>query len=123
MYTVIRVTADGARLEEFWAIGESMNEVRAHMFQGLRRAGDGFSCDICDDAHWSTHRTEILKFMDEFSISLQMAQTLGVSVTIDVAIEPEDIHESAPVEAIRCDSAFLRVLADRGVDLEFSMYL
>jgi len=122
MYTVVRVTADGAKVGELDVVGKSMNELRPGVYQGIRRAGDGFSCEVCEDEDWDRHVQAIFRFVGEFSMPLHRLVEVGASVTFDVAVEPEDREGRGPVLVLRGDVSLLEVLARGGMALEVSIY-
>lgn len=122
MYTVIRVTADGAKVGELDIVGESMNEVRPGVYKGIRNAGDGFSCEVCEDQDWDQHVQAISRFVGEFSMPLRRLVEVGAAVTFDVAVEPEDREVGGPVLVLRGDVTLLEMLARGGMALEVSIY-
>lgn len=120
MYTVVRVTGDAENLEKLAAVGESMNEVRPGIYEGIRRAGDGFACVVCDAGRWPQHDAAILKFVADFSAAFAQAAVAGGSITFDVAVEPED--RIGPILVVRGEASLLAALAERGIALEISIY-
>lgn len=122
MYTVVRFAFNYLKKNEAAEIGMSMNALRPGIFTGIRKAGDGFSCEICADASWEVHVREILRFVAEFDEFIQMALRLGASVTVDTAIEPEDRASAGPVLVLACAPAFLEVMASKGLTIELSLY-
>lgn len=122
MYTVVRVTAGGSKVEELDTVGKSMNELRPGVYQGIRKAGDGFSCVVCEDEDWDRHVRAISRFAGEFSVPLRRLVEVGASVTFDVAVEPEDREGRGPVLVLRGDVTLLEMLARTGIALEVSIY-
>lgn len=122
MYTVVRFTIDHLKMNEIADIGVSMNALRQGIFTGIRKAGDGFSCEVCTDTSWEVHVREILRFTSEFSEFIEKALRLGASVTIDAAVEPEDRESTGTVLVLACAPAFLEAIASRGLRMELSIY-
>lgn len=121
MYTVIRFSAQTAPLSELSRLGLSMNLRRPDVFTGLRKRGDGFSCEVSSDKHWATHLSEIQRFIREFADVIGQALVSGASVTVDVAIEPED-REQGSVLVLDWSPTVLSTIASAGVRLEVSVY-
>ena len=120
MYTVMRfmcATAEPSALER---IGGEMNVVRPGSFQGMRQRGDGFSIDVSAAASWSEHRRAIEDLLAAFAPHIAAAFKVGGSVSVDVAVEPED-HEHAS-RGLMLDAALLRLLTSHGVQFEVTVY-
>jgi hypothetical protein len=122
MYTVIRFTIDSLKRDEIASIGVSMNTLRAGIFTGLRKAGDGFACEVCADASWEVHVREILQFAIEFGEFIERALRLGASITVDTAVEPEDRESAGGVLVLACTPTFLTTMASSGLRMELSVY-
>lgn len=122
MYTVIRFIGSPACMDTLIEIGMAMNAVRAGIYPGLRKAGDGFCCEICRDTEWGEHQQEILRFIAEFGEFIKNAIQGGSSVTVDVAVEPEDRESGAAILVLRCERDLLAALAFCGAALEVSIY-
>lgn len=122
MYTVIRFIANPARLGALTEIGRAMNTIRPGIYAGLRKAGDGFYCEIFGGQKWGEHQQEILRFLTEFGESIKAAIRGGASVTVDVAVEPEDRESGGTVVVLRCEQGVLAALASCGAELEVSIY-
>lgn len=123
MYTVVRVTTDPSKLGELERVGRSFNGIRPAVYEGIRRAGDGFACEVSGDECWEQHVISILSFVREFSEPLRRAVELGASVTFDVAIAPQDRKDLGKIVlALRFDAALLAALAEPGIALEVSLY-
>ena len=121
MYTVIRFTGGFEAREEVARIGLSMNSVRAGVFSGLRRRGDGFSCDLSSDKSWDAH-VGVHRFFAEFDYFIKEALQIGAVVTVDVAIEPEDREASGSIFVSGCGPDLLATLASAGLRMEVSVY-
>jgi|SRR6266850_5490327 len=93
MYTVIRFSADSIDERTLVAFGEKLNAQRPRLFDGLDCVNGRFSCSICSDPSWESHRSAIHSFLQEFSEVLRKAKGLGLRVEIDVAIDASDYRE------------------------------
>ena len=122
MYTVVRVTVDAAKVGELDIVGKSMNELRQGVYTGIRKAGDGFSCEVCTDEGWDRHKEAISRFAHDFAVPLRRLVGIGASVIFDVAVEPEDRKGRGRVLVLRGDVPFLYMLACDGIGLEVSIY-
>ena len=122
MYTVIRFTANPDCLGRLIDVGLAMNAIRKGIYAGLRKAGDGFCCEICVGREWGEHQREILQFVTEFGHSINTATQGGAVVTIDVAVEPEDRESTGSILVLRCEREVLAALSSCGAELEVSIY-
>lgn len=122
MYTVIRFIANPDCLGRLIDVGMEMNAVRPEIYAGLRKAGDGFCCEICVGQEWSEHQREILRFMADFGNLISTATQGGAVVTIDVAVEPEDREATGAILVLRCKRDVLAALSSCGAELEVSIY-
>ena len=122
MYTVIRFLATPERLETLTQVGLAMNAVREGIYTGLRKAGDGFCCEILEGSQWHEHQGEILRFLTEFGESIKAAIRGGATVTVDVAVEPEDRQSSGAVLVLRSERDLLASLTSCGAEFEVSIY-
>jgi hypothetical protein len=121
MITVIRFLSRSVPRDEMLAIGEAMNAVRPGVFTDLRPRGDGFSCSVCDDPAWSVQVRAIRDFITELGACIHRARSAGLSVTIDILIETEDLA-SAAVKVFAFDPDLLSALGSAGIRLEISSY-
>lgn len=122
MYTVIRFTVKAECLGAIIDVGIAMNALRPGSYTGLRKSGDGFCCEICGSPDWGEHQREILRFMTELAAPIKSAVQQGASVTVDVAVEPEDRESGGAVLVLRCEQAVLAALAACRTELELSIY-
>lgn len=122
MYTVIRFLATPERLETLMQVGLAMNAVREGIYTGLRKAGDGFCCEIWEGSKWHEHQREICSFLTEFGESIKTAIRDGATVTVDVAVEPEDRESGGAVLVLRSERGLLASLALCGAEFEVSIY-
>lgn len=121
MYTVVRFLAPTGRLSSVDEVGNLMNQIKPGTYSGLRRAGDGFACDVAKDGDWAAHARAIEEFLDSFPLVFGKARELGVAVTFDVAVEPEDIHFSG-VSVFRLPADLLARVAAARASMELSVY-
>ncbi len=118
---IVRFSAQTAPLSELIRLGLSMNLLRPAVFTGLRKRGDGFSCEVSSDDDWATHLSEIQRFIREFAEVIAQALGADASVTVDVAVEPED-REQGHVLVLDWPPTVLSTIALAGVRLEVSVY-
>lgn len=123
VYTVIRFTGSGDKLPALEMVGISMNEKRPGVYEGIRAARDGFACGLSIAPEWEGHKRAVLCFLEEFSDQIIEARRAGVSLTVDVAVEPEDLKPCPQVRVLRGDPDFLASLSAKGVAIEISIYL
>ena len=122
MYTVLRITTDAARREALLQLGEQMNQKRAGVFSGLRRAGDGFSCEVSSSPSWDAHVQSLHGFLRDFAETIAHAQQMGAAVTVDVAIEPEDHSASGTPFVLGVSPSLLTEMSALGLRWELSVY-
>jgi hypothetical protein len=122
MYTLARFSSLTGSSEALLDIGAALNEVRAGTFSRLSRGGCWFSVDICKDSSWADHKVELMKFLSLFGRELERAQSKGVAVTIDVAVDPED-YRSATVFSLHQEPNILAAMSAAGVHFEVSIYV
>lgn len=120
MYTIIRFIVDKDKILLLDQIGLSMNKLKDNVYSGIRRAGDGFTCELSSDLDWDLHRKSIIEFLKIFFHQVAEINQLPGAVTVDVAIEPEDIQNIPKV--LHCDLELLSMLVSCGVKLELSIY-
>jgi hypothetical protein len=120
MYTIIRFTAAKEMVDRLATIGADMNKVRAGMFAGIRKAGDGFTCDVSRSHDWAEHMSGIEEFVQQFERTIELVVELGGRVTVDVAVDPEDI--TGIYRSIDFDDALLKTLVAHRLVLEITVY-
>jgi hypothetical protein len=121
MYTVIRFTSILVEREDHERIGNQLNVLIPGSYQGIRRAGDGFSAEVAEDGSWREHRVAILNFIHAGWAAIIGARQVGIDVCVDIAIEPEDLA-GIPVFVLHADPELIRSLAEADVSLECSVY-
>ena len=122
MYTVIRFVGAPELLNALIEVGSAMNAVRTGIYTGVRKAGDGFCCEVSSSPEWGEHQREILQFITDFGEFIKKAVQCGGSVTVDVAVEPEDRESGSLILVLRCEHELLAALASCGAAVEMSIY-
>jgi hypothetical protein len=95
-------------------VGAQVNAVRPNTFRGIRKAGDGFSCDVSISGLWSDHANAVMEFLSDFRDPIQRAIATGMEVAFDVALEPEDQR----ITVVLLEQELLSALVTFGVVLE-----
>jgi hypothetical protein len=103
-------------------IGTAINEIRPGVYSGPRKPGDGFFCEISSDTGWGKHHAAIIAFITDFRELIKQSVEGGASVTIDIAVEPEDVEARRPIFVLHYEHNLLAALASCGVELEVSIY-
>jgi hypothetical protein len=122
MYTIVRFTAGVEVMGTLTNLGRSMNSLRPGIFTGIRKQGDGFSCEVCTESSGDIHVTEVLRFISEFSAIIEHAIHVGASVTVDIAVEPKDRLASGSVCVLGWSPTALSAIAAARVRIEVSVY-
>jgi hypothetical protein len=122
MYTVLRITTDAEHRDALLQLGEQMNQKRAGVFSELRKAGDGFSCEVSSSPSWETHVEALHAFLQDFAATIAQARQMGAAVTVDVAIEPEDRSASGALLVLAVSPFLLAEMAALGLRWELSVY-
>jgi hypothetical protein len=122
LYSVLRFTIDRPRAGELLALGEAMNAVEPGIYEGPRRAGDGFACDIETSPLWADHVEGVRDFVKAHAASIRDAIARGARVTFDVAIAPEDQAAVRHALILVMPPAFLAELGSAGVGVEVTTY-
>jgi hypothetical protein len=121
MYSVMKfIKADKSLLEVANLIGHEINSIKAGAYEGIRKAGDGFACEVSDLENWEEHQKLIISFIQELKQPIVRSKSIGFKVVLDVAIEPEDLKSVASF--FKFNSELLTSLVACQVDLEFSVY-
>jgi hypothetical protein len=122
MYSVVRFTIAKAQVQGLLDIGAAMNTAEPGIFDGPRRAGDGFACDIERSDDWIDHVEGVEDFLDVHAASIRSAIGLGATVAFDVAIGPEDQAAAEHALVLGGPVALLKKLGDLGVAIEITIY-
>jgi len=122
MYTTLRITTDAAHQDALLRLGEQMNRKRAGVFSGLRRAGDGFSCEVSSSPSWEAHVQAMHAFLRDFAETIAQARQLGAAVTVDVAIEPEDRSANGAPLVLSAAPSLLAEMSALALRWELSVY-
>jgi hypothetical protein len=118
MFTVVRFSSEFSLLPTLMELGSEMNGVRPGVFSGVRKAGDGFACDISSSDSWQDHAREVIRFVEEFRDIISRALSAGARVNFDVAVEPED----RGLRSVFLDHSLLNTLVGAQVTFEVSFY-
>ena len=121
IYTVIRFISTSAGQEVHGRIGTQLNSLIPGAYEGLRSAGDGFASELSEAGSWYDHRDAIVKYIGTARTAIEEAREAGIDVSVDVAIEPEDLA-GRDIVCLRVDGELIRELEGAGVSLEFSVY-
>lgn len=122
MYTVARFVGNSASDETLVEIGQALNDIRNGLFERLDRRGHRFSVSISTADSWHAHLVDIRAFVHAMAPVISEAQSLGISVEIDVAVEPEDKHENNPYTSVTVPHAVLTELGGHGITLVVTSY-
>jgi len=120
MYSVIRFQ-DVTGNFDMKALGEALNLVAPGLYTGMDRVAGRFSCGICDDDDWKSHRDSIHKLLSDIRKQIQNIDKSLVDVEIDIALDFEDGKGSMFTEA-RMDTAFIRTISDIGIVICVTVY-
>ena len=122
MYSVLRFTIERERVGELLAIGQAMNVVERGIYEGPRRAGDGFACDVARSERWSDHVGEVRELVRTHGPSIHEAVARGARVTFDVAIDADDQAAARMALVLGLPPAVLAELGAAGVGVELTLY-
>jgi hypothetical protein len=121
MLTIIRVTTQRKEdLGPLEAIGTEMNRIKPGVFTGMRRRGDGFTCEISTSPNFVDHERAALGFVQQFASHLGQARSVGATVTMDMALDFADFKK--PIEGVHFGPELLRALGGEQVSLEVTVY-
>lgn len=121
MYTIIRFTRVPTNNDLLKDIGSELNESIPGAYTGIRRAGDGFACDVSNADAWKQHRDAIMLFLERADHSVHKAREYDIDVCVDVAVESED-STGRNVLSLYLDRELMARLVAMDVGLEFSVY-
>lgn len=120
MYTVLRfdLSDSSVTLEEF---GQRFTDLTGHSFDGADKGvPDRVSVTAASDSVWFEHLASIERYLSRHGRLIQWAREGGVSLEIDIAIEPSDISGLLASFCVPCN--LLRTLGENRIGLEFSVY-
>ena len=89
MYTVIRFTVVPAFSSVIAEIGNRLNEIEAGTFVGLRKAGDGFTCEVAGAQGWIQQRKAVGQFVTRFAPVIEDAVAAGVAEAFGRGMPPK----------------------------------
>lgn len=121
MYSVVRFTTNADLVAKLAELGREMNSIRSGIFNGIRKRGDGFSCEVCSESSWAAHEVQVIQFISDFQQIIARARLIGACVTLDVAIEPED-RGSTQTLVLSCKEELVSLLSLSGVRMELTIY-
>jgi hypothetical protein len=122
MYSVIRFTLPKERAHELLPIGARIDERQPGAFTGLRRAGDGFACDVSRAKDWTAHVAAARELVGLHAEVIRDAVSIGARVTLDVALGDDDRRASSIALSIVCPPDLLRLLGEANVVFVVSVY-
>lgn len=122
MYSVLRFTIDSARHEQLNALGEAMNALEPGRYQGPRPRRDGFAVELEASDVWGDHLAAIEHVLRAQAQVLRGAIALGARLTIDVAIDGDDLARTQVFLSLQTPPPVLAALAQANVALEVTVY-
>ena len=122
MYTVFRATKKVFSFPLVEKIGAEMNELKSGIYKGLRKAGDGFACEITESTLWDEHVQDIIDFLFLFKNQIMELEQNDYNMAVDVAIESMDFCDSGVGLFLFHNKDFLKALELSKVNYEISIY-
>ncbi len=120
MYTVIRfIIKDPVILEKAKLIGAELNEIIPGVYEGMRKARDGFACSMSSNEDWMEHQQDLIGFILKIENSIVKAKAEGISIVVDISV---DSDPSSLLNSYRFSGELLKKLVNYGIDLEMSVY-
>src|SRR5687768_3453413 len=93
MYTVVRFTASETCTDEaLIQFGARLNELVPRAFDRLDHAGRRFSVSVSKKDHWEANIADMLAFIQSARSSIDEARGIGIDISADALIEPEDFR-------------------------------
>jgi hypothetical protein len=93
MYTVVRFSASNACADEaLIQVGTRLNELVPGKFERLDHIGRRFSVSVSKNDEWDANVAETLAFIQSTRSLIDEAQRIGIDISADALIEPEDFH-------------------------------
>jgi hypothetical protein len=120
MYSIFRFTIERGRMVSLEQIGLDMNSLIPGIYQGPRRAGDGFACDLSSSKDWRDHQKATTDFVNTFQGHIRQAQAIGARATVDMALGAEDL--GVPIKGLHFGPEFMRLLSANAAALEVTIY-
>lgn len=124
MYTVFRVTHENFSFSFIEKIGAEMNALRNGVYEGLRKAGDGFACEISKSTLWVEQMQNIKDFLFLFKRQIAKLIRNNYEITVDIAIDSADFSDIDDRVGLFLfhSKDFLRALESYKVNYEISIY-
>jgi len=123
MYSVFRVTHENISLPLIDKIGNEMNLLKEGVYKGIRKAKDGFACEISEASLWKEHIQEIIAFLHLFRNQITELEKNNYEIVVDVAIELTDFSNDGIGLFLFHDIDFIKVLEQSKVNYEISLYI
>lgn len=120
MYTVVRFSHP-ASAEPLHTFAQQLDLAAPGLFTGMDRVPNRFSCTVASGGDWEVHRRAVLELFSGHHALLEAAAGSGISVCIDVAIDPED-YASRLFAQVGVDPELAEWLVRSGVSLLFTVY-
>jgi hypothetical protein len=121
MYSVARFLSVQMPDDQCEQLGAELNNVIPGAYHGPRARGDGFACDVSHASSWHEQHAAIVRFIHRAAPVVAKAQAEGVTVSVDVGVDPEDRADRPYVSCV-IDPLLGRVLAEANVQLEITIY-
>jgi len=99
MYTVVRFCADESCSDEtLMEFGARLDSIVPNSYEGrLDRIGRRFSKGVSTKDDWAANLDEALQFIRKITSIAEGVRASGISVEIDMAVEPEDLRGRLPL--------------------------
>ena len=117
MYSVVRMINDVASEDANAGLVSLLNKHEPGLAK-LRR--NGVVCVLSESGDWEDHAARVLWFVERCRDALAFAKKHHHAVTLDVAIEPEDVGESS--FSVFCSTDLINRIAEMEMALEVSIY-
>jgi hypothetical protein len=122
MYSVFRATSKNVSVDFINEVGKNMNIKKENIYQGSRKAGDGFSCDISKSVLWTEQTKEITCILKLFNNEIKLLKSNGYEAVIDIAIDSADLSKQKYGLFLFQNNCFIKEIAAAGIDYEISIY-
>ena len=123
MYTVFRAVKSDSSLIFLNEVIKEFKKIDRTISINLRKAGDGLSCDVSTAELWIDHQKSIISFLDFYLSLILMLKEKNYSVTIDTAVDKDDILLQSYGLFLHYDSDLIKKMSLSGIDYEMSIYI
>lgn len=120
MYTVLRITPAGTSDQPLLDAITALNLLAPASLIEPRRRGDGFARSVSQSPEWESHAREVEEYLRIVGDELRKLTAVGVAVTFDVAVDPDDLRPL--VTTFRFPPRLIELLEQSGAALEVSFY-